>query len=497
MKDLLLNLYNSSPRSFAQKLKSKENVSLYNWFVEETAAIPENTISGKAYIYLFQPDLTCEYGNSKKFSQGKIRLCGANKSCQCFVDKLNENRAEGFWSTEEEKELFLQKRNKEWKEKYGTNPLCLPENRQKRLDAVALRDNAKFRQDKQNAGYEQVTQRVADVAVPLFTKEEYNGSFRKNFYKWECVACNTEFEHHIDYGTYPKCPSCYPNNKSAAEYEIAQFITDLGHDTVTNTKRIIPPQELDIWIPDKNIAIEYNGVYWHSVLRNPDTKYHLNKYLACKDKGIHLIQIFDVDWENKKDLIKNRIKTVLGNSEKIHGRKTTVTRISNTAAKGFCKQHHLAGWATANVCYGAFFKDELVAVMTFAKPRYNKIAEYELVRYCSAGQIVGGAGKLFARFCNDFNPNSIISYADRCWSNGKLYRQLGFEDFTEETNVGYFYADRDKRYHRSSFTKKRLVEMGYSEKLTEEEIMLTHLKMHKVYDCGNYKFLWKQVDNKS
>ena len=125
--------------------------------------------------------------------------------------------------------------------------------------------------------------------------------------------------------------------------------------------------------------------------------------------------------------------------------------------------------------------------MTFGKPRYG-LADYELLRYCSNGTVVGGASRLFKYFLKTYQPKSILSYADRCWSNGGLYRTLGFVDITKDIrNVGYFYYKNGKTYHRSSLTKQRLIEQGYDNGKTADQTLFEEGYL-KIFNCGNFTF---------
>lgn len=80
-----------------------------------------------------------------------------------------------------------------------------------------------------------------------------------------------------------------------------------------NTRRVITPLELDVYLPDLNLAIEYNGTYWHSSKCNKDEYYHLNKSLLCREKGIRLIHLYEFEpYALQIELIKHLI---LGNDK--------------------------------------------------------------------------------------------------------------------------------------------------------------------------------------
>jgi hypothetical protein len=270
---------------------------------------------------------------------------------------------------------------------------------------------------------------------------------------------------------------------------LRDWIKSLEISIVENDRSILNNLEIDIYIPGKKIAIEYNGIYWHSS-KFKDKKYHVKKFLDCKKQGIHLIQIFEDEWKVKTEIVKSRLLSTFGKGERIYARKCQVVKISPTEHKQFMLKYHLQGYATASIAYGLKFNGNLVAAMSFSKARYSKVG-YELVRFCSIGNIIGGASKLFTAFVRDFSPSLVTSYANRCWSNGNLYIQLDFLDVTkDEENTGFWYIKNNKRSHRSTFNKQRLVKLGYDSSKTGKEIM-SDAGYVTIFDCGNYKFEWR------
>jgi hypothetical protein len=278
--------------------------------------------------------------------------------------------------------------------------------------------------------------------------------------------------------------------ESVGELELRQFITSIIEDeVVAHDRTILDGQEIDIFIPARNLGIEFNGAYWHSSEKK-DKKYHLSKFLACRENGIHLIQVFDYEWILQQPIVKARIKSILKVDFRIYARNCTVGAISTEAYQHFVAEHHLQGYSPAKIKLGLHHNGALVAVMGFSKPRYSKKYDFELLRYCSTGSVVGGAGKLFKFFVLNYKPTSIISYADRAWSNGNLYLKLGFSDITGSAEpLDYWYVVDGVRKHRSNFTKKSLIKKGAALELTEAEIMKQSGAL-KIYGCGSYKFLW-------
>ena len=135
--------------------------------------------------------------------------------------------------------------------------------------------------------------------------------------------------------------------------------------------------------------------------------------------------------------------------------------------------------------------------MTFGKQRKNmgnKSEEntYELLRFCNKlnTSVIGGASKLFKYFIDNYKPEEIITYADRSWSQGNLYRKLGF-DFIYETQPNYYYVVDGIRKNRFNFRKDILIKDGFDPNKTEREIMLER-KIYRIYDSGQLKFIWKK-----
>lgn len=294
---------------------------------------------------------------------------------------------------------------------------------------------------------------------------------------------------------------CYECNKksSVGENEIANFLIENNIEIIQNSKSLIYPYELDIIIPNKKIAIEYCGLYWHSETIRPDKNYHLNKLNLCNNAGYRLITIFEDEWKNYQTLIKNKILHILNksNGEKIFARKCKIKEIDTKTARDFCKENHIQGYGNSTIKIGLYYNNILVSVMTFSKPSLSKGCKgfhrnvWELNRYCTNSIVIGGAGKLLNYFCNNYEWKEIFSFADKRWSDGNLYNKLGF-DLLYETKPNYFYFNTidNKRYHRFNFRKDRLSKMleKFDPNLTEYENMVKN-NYHRIWDCGNFKFI--------
>jgi hypothetical protein len=346
---------------------------------------------------------------------------------------------------------------------------------------------------------EKFIQKAIEIHGPAF---DYSSSLYKNNKKKievRCKKCNNFFFVRPDNHLFNKsgCPFC---SVSEGEEELRNFIKELGFIV---EKIRINHFEIDIFIAEKNIGIEYNGLYWHSqqnlLKRNADPiKYHLNKLNLFKEKGICLIQIFEDEWIHKKEIVKNRLKIKLGIfNRRIGGREIYVREINSIDKNTFLNKYHIQGTDKSSIKLGAFLKKELISVMTLANPRIslglkNSIGDYELTRFASISETStpGIANKMFSFFVKNYNPNMVYSYSDKRWTTGSLYLKLGFF-LCKETNPNYWYVRSQKRYHRFNFCKQRLSKLleNFDSSLTEYQNMLNN-NYDRIWDCGSDKFIW-------
>lgn len=291
------------------------------------------------------------------------------------------------------------------------------------------------------------------------------------------------------------CPIC-GNQLSKAEDEIAKFIKEHNIKVITRNKDILDGLEVDIYIPSLRIGIEYDGLIWHSEKCKVDKNYHLKKTETCEKKGIRLIHIFEDEWVNHKDIVLSRLKNILSinDGEKIYARKCVIKQIEQKESKNFINANHLQGHCEAKVHYGLYHKGELVSVMSFGLPRQKKKYggekenSWEIIRFCNKinTSVVGGASKLLQHFIAEMKPKSITTYADRRWSNGNLYKTLGFTH-THNSTPNYSYVVNKQREGRFKYRKSELVRQGFDPNKTEHEIMLER-GIYRIFDCGNMVF---------
>lgn len=342
-----------------------------------------------------------------------------------------------------------------------------------------------------------------NYVIPLFDIKDFNIMTDQTTYKWKCVKCGHQFysyyhQTNIDgKNVYiPRCLKCYPylnNGVSVKQKELLQFIKSIYNDTILNSdKNIIHPKQLDIYLPQKKLAIQFDGLYWHSDIKlNND--YHLIKTQLCLQKEIQLIHIFEDQWLYKQQIVKDRIKSLLGiDRKRIYARKCQIKEISTKDKNIFLNQNHLQGQDNSKVKLGLYFQNCLISVMTFGKPRFNNNYEWQMIRFASklGCQVIGGASKLLSYFQNNYHPKNLISYADRRYSNGKMYYSLGFT-FLNNSQPNYWWYKQNVKYSRYQCQKHRLKNIlgqnNFDEKLSESQNMYVN-GFNKIYDCGNIVF---------
>ena len=296
------------------------------------------------------------------------------------------------------------------------------------------------------------------------------------------------------------CTKCNPiaENSSILEGELKLFIDSLNiESSIKNVSLLKGNQEIDIYLPQNKLGIEFNGLYWHSELFK-EKNYHLNKTEECEKQGIQLLHVFEDEWLYKKEIVKSIIKSKLNIFEnKVFARKCVVKEINNDISLEFLNKNHIQGNVNSLIKLGLFYNDELISIMTFeiARKRLGNTTcnnnYYNLNRFCNKinTQVIGGASKLLKYFTKKYKPKSIITYADRRYSNGNLYKKLGFQMIhINNPSYTYFNGTEKIRYHRFNYRKERIIKLGwYDDSKSLDETILDH-KLYKIYNCGTIKY---------
>jgi len=286
------------------------------------------------------------------------------------------------------------------------------------------------------------------------------------------------------------CRSCAFKNTSI-ELFIENFLKKYNITHRKNDRTLLCGMELDFYLPDYRLAIECDGIHWHSDFRGKDENYHLNKTNLCENKGIQLIHAFENEIKTQPNIVLSRLKSILGlNKYKIFARKCEVREILTKGKNRFLEKYHLQGTDRSSVKLGAFYKGKMISVMTFRKSQRGGVWGLSRFATISNFSIVGGAGKLLKYFERNWKPEKIISYADKRWSDGTLYKKLHFTK-TKETKPSHWYFKgwRINLHHYSDFKKSTL-----HKKLDKFDLNMTELEnmkangWNRIWDCGNLIF---------
>jgi hypothetical protein len=243
-----------------------------------------------------------------------------------------------------------------------------------------------------------------------------------------------------------------------------------------------------------NTLIEIDPYATHNSIWDPfggegvSSDYHFNKSHLAEEHGYHCIHIFDWDDENK--IIK-----LLLPRERIYARDCEVRKsISDTAS--FLMEYHIQGSCRGqDICLGLYYGTLLVSLMTFGKPRYNKNYQYELLRYCSSMNVIGGPARLFKTFIRNYNPESIISYCDRSKFSGDTYSKLGFHLKLSGEPSKHWYNPKNHKHFTDNLVRQRGVDQllgtNYGKGISNEELLITH-DFLPVFDCGQDVYVWQK-----
>ena len=299
-----------------------------------------------------------------------------------------------------------------------------------------------------------------------------------------------------------KCNLIVSKNRFISKYEIElqSFLKSYNVEFETN-RQILIGKEIDILIPSKMIGIEFDGLYFHSEWRgNKSHTYHRTKTDECLKQGYSLIHIFEDEFVKNKEIVLNKLKHILkldDNLPRIMGRKCKIQEIYKNDAEVFLNKFHIQGYTSSSVYLGAFYDNELIAVMSFKKGNIGN-PNWELNRFASNYNYIcqGVGGKLFKYFIKTYNPDYIVSFADRRWtpnSNNNLYTKLGFS-LEKITPPDYKYynnkLDKYKRFHKMLFSKNKLSKLyGFPLTMTEKE-MAKEAGFDRIWDCGLFKYVW-------
>lgn len=390
-----------------------------------------------------------------------------------------------------------QKMVKTCMEKYGVPRAAMSEEVINKVKKAAKKRTPEQRAQIRKNIQEAVKKRYLPILIERFKKynlefvnpEEYEGYnniriSKKDGYLLRCTTCGSEFRRILHTGHDPAtwCPLCNEGNLSGPENKLSLWLGDY-FSLERNRRSIITPYELDIFIPSKNIAIEFNGIYFHSF---KESNYHLKKTKLCENKNINLIHIFEDEWRYKQKQTKSIIKDILKFEKTILPfEKCEIKEISKLQAESFLNKYSLNGFRPSKFSYGLFYKNHLIFVASFATPKSMKDYKWELISFASTFNFtIDNALEHIIEHVKSIYGDSIIYYEDRRFKiikNGQLLK---------ETRPQFYYVKNGNRFNRLDFTKEKQREMfeNFDESLSELQNM-TNNGYITIYDCG--KLIYK------
>jgi hypothetical protein len=351
-----------------------------------------------------------------------------------------------------------------------------------------------------------------DVLFPnMFT---FNGEYKNSqtYIDLTCIKHNETFQTKPNYilnGANP-CTKCN-HMKSAPEDAIAKYLSIFT--TVEQRNRtIIGPKEIDIYLPEHNLAVEFCGMYWHSHGDRDEEKKnklrHAEKHRLCAEKGVRLITLYETEWSERQATVQRLLRNAIGKTKgKLMARKCELGKPSVQEARAFYEKYHPQGGAGSGEHYGLYWKGKLVACMRFNfgnNDRGHGAASrtWTLGRYATRLSVAGAASRLFKAFLKDHDPSEVKSFSDNRLFGGGMYEQLGFAleaDVVPDYQVWSPKVGlRPKPHYQRRLIPSRLKEHGVDEQFdpnadTRTEAEMTYLMgARRIYDCGKKRWVWNK-----
>lgn len=286
----------------------------------------------------------------------------------------------------------------------------------------------------------------------------------------------------------PVCYACHPN-ESKGQLELYEFVKTIVPDAILSTRDVIKPQELDIFVPSKQFAIEFNGNYYHSEACKPSRvarKFHSKKTKDCENLGIRLLHVFDDEWKEKQEIVKSLVKSRLGVAKKgPFARQCQIKQLSRKECNHFFRTFHLDGSAQTHVGWGLLDdKQNLVASLSLRKPgKHFSKDVIELARFATAEglSVPGALSRLLAiakQWAKTNGYKKIMTYVDSRYGDGHGYERIGFK-FQYETINRQWWVDKDNtRIGRRKYRANK--KLGQTQKEVAQRA-----GVYRIWGCPN------------
>ena len=478
---------------------SKEE--LYNLYIEKNMMVSEIS-------KMFKVSKSCIETRLKKYGIKKDKKLWAKNYKKVMLDKYGvDNISQIPEIKEKKKSIFI--------ERYGVdNPNKIPEAKEKikktNISKYGVDNPMKSKAYKEKLKKTNLEKYGVEWAIQKKeTREKIKKTINERYgtnnfsgieeIKSKMISTNID-RYGVPYACMTRqCRNANGYTKSKINNGFSEKLKKAG---IENSQEFsIGRYSFDIKLKEAGILIEINPTYTHNSTiginfrnhyKEPTKKeYHFNKSIVAQENGYKCIHIFD--WDNQDKIID-----ILKPKGKIYARNLECKEITQEQCTEFLEKYHLQGSCKGqNVRLGLFYKNELVEVMTFGKPRYNKKYEWELLRLCSHSDynIIGGANRLFTHFLIDYKPKSIISYCDNSKFDGTVYKWLEFKLLDYGKPSKHWYNAKTKQHITDNLLRQRgfdqLFGTNYGKGTSNKELMIKN-GFVEVYDAGQSTYVYER-----
>ena len=304
---------------------------------------------------------------------------------------------------------------------------------------------------------------------------------------------NTFLEKYVStcYWTSADCKVSYSTIHSAPNESFAKLLESRNVTYEREFKLVNRSYDFRIStnLVEINPSATHNSTWGIFSTQGLDKYYHKDKSQLAENNGYRCIHVWD--WDDKDRIVK-----LLLPRKRIFARKCEVRDVDLSTTREYLNTYHLQGYARDSIRVGLYYNDELVSIMTFGKPRYNKKCEYELIRYCSSYDVVGGAEKLFTHFIRTYNPTTVVSYCDKSKFTGKTYLNLGFKFITNNVSK-HWYNPITNVHVTDNFLRQRGFDQIFNTdygKGTSNDVLMLEAGFIEIFDAGQSTYIWFKGD---
>ena len=428
------------------------------------------TVSTAQFIDYSKMDFQARNEKSRKTCLEKYGVENANQ-VDCVKKKMRQTCLERYGIEFPQKlEEVKEKQRQAFLKKYG-NFNNLPGPKATHEKFIKYRNN-----------------QLDELDIEWLDSDDFCGKYDDTpiYYTFKCKKCGNVFKDDFHCGL-PVCRVCNPTfqGRSNQEDELYEYIKSIYNGEIERHNKTIlgGKKEVDMYFPSLNIAIEYNGIFWHgytkwSKISISETERKLQeKREICQSRGIRLITINEYDWTTNRAVFEKFLQDLLLPKTKIYARNCELKEIDTESAKDFCNTYHLNGFRGGSVKYGLFYKNELLAVAIFCE---NNKYGYECSRlvFKTGYEIIGGWNKIIKHFGKQF-----LHYVDLRYFNGE-----------NKTGCGWRLWKKGQLISRQQIQKDKYKK--YCKNIDESLSNLQNCLLNNwimIFDCGNDYRIYNQI----